>query len=129
MPKAVERDVERILTRLRGAIRERGYTQLEVQKALGWGRSHISRLLTRQQSLRVDHVHMILDVIGVQPGDFWAEVYSFRQPAPAADPRSQSRLDALIALLVQKRLVTPGELESAARESGAEGAARPIRRP
>ena len=33
----VERDLERILNRLRSAIRERGYTQYEVQETLGWG--------------------------------------------------------------------------------------------
>lgn len=63
----VERDLERILTRLRNLIRDRGFTQLEVQDALGWGRSYISQLLTKQKSLRIEQVLMILNVVGVKP--------------------------------------------------------------
>ncbi len=37
--RKVERDLDRILTGLRNAIRERGFTQLEAQEVLGWGRS------------------------------------------------------------------------------------------
>ena len=32
------RDLDRHLTLLRNRIRQRGFTQLEVQEALGWGR-------------------------------------------------------------------------------------------
>ena len=56
--RAVERDLDRILSLLRNRIRERGFTQLEVQETLGWGRSYISQLVTRQKSLRVEHVLM-----------------------------------------------------------------------
>ena len=38
----LERELDRVLTLLRNKIRERGFTQLEVQEALGWGRSYIS---------------------------------------------------------------------------------------
>jgi len=65
------------LTLLRNKIRERGFTQLEVQEALAWGRSYISQLLTKQKSLRVEQVLLILNVIGVDPGEFYAELYQF----------------------------------------------------
>ena len=35
------REGERILLHLRHAIRDQGFTQLQVQEALGWGRSYI----------------------------------------------------------------------------------------
>jgi len=73
----VERELDRFLTLLRNKIRERGFTQLEVQEALGWGRSYISQLLTKQKSLRVEQVLLILDVIGVDPVEFFAELYHF----------------------------------------------------
>ena len=75
----VEGEIDRILTLLRNKIRERGFTQLEVQEALAWGRSYISQLLTRQKSLRVEQVLLILNVIGVEPAEFYAELY--RLPA------------------------------------------------
>lgn len=38
----IQEQVNRILSLLRLKIKERGFTQLEVQEALGWGRSYIS---------------------------------------------------------------------------------------
>ena len=35
---SIERELDRVLTLLRNKIREQGFTQLEVQEALGWGR-------------------------------------------------------------------------------------------
>lgn len=77
--RTAERELERVLTLLRNKIRERGFTQLEVQEALSWGRSYISQLLTKQKSLRVEQVLLILDVIGVEPAEFFGELY----PMPA----------------------------------------------
>ena len=79
----IQQGVQRILTLLRNKIRERGFTQLEVQDKLEWGRSYISQLLTRQKSLRVEQVLMILDVIGVDPADFFAELYHLQHPGKA----------------------------------------------
>ena len=76
-PMPVEKELDRILTLLRNKIREKGFTQLEVQDALGWGRSYISQLLTKQKSLRVEQVLLILGVIGVDPADFFGELYHY----------------------------------------------------
>ena len=73
----VEREIDRILTLLRNKIREQGFTQLQVQAELEWGRSYISQLLTKQKSLRVEQVLLILDVIGIDPSEFYAELYRF----------------------------------------------------
>ena len=72
---SAEKELDRVLTLLRNKIRERGFTQLEVQEALKWGRSYISQLLTKQKSLRVEQVLLILEIIGVDPGEFFAELY------------------------------------------------------
>jgi transcriptional regulator with XRE-family HTH domain len=74
-----DRELDRVLTLLRNKIRERGFTQLEVQEALSWGRSYISQLLTKQKSLRVEQVLLILEVIGVEPGEFYGELYQYPQ--------------------------------------------------
>ena len=71
----VDKEVDRCLTLLRNKIREKGFTQLQVQEALSWGRSYISQLLTKQKSLRVEQVLLILSVIGVDPAEFFAELY------------------------------------------------------
>jgi len=131
--RQIEAEIDRCLTLLRNKIRERGFTQLEVQEALGWGRSYISQLLTKQKSLRVEQVLLILQVIRVDPRDFFAELYSMPgplyaasrpprplpSPAPAKpqqDPFGELRtmLDGLVRLLVEKQLISGEELTVAA---------------
>ena len=136
--RTVDRDLDRVVTHLRHRIRERGYTQLEVQEVLGWGRSYISQLLTRQKSLRLDQILQILNVINLDPAEFWAEVFQFGQfsdvrpgrqgrregravPTPETDTtmlddlrRIRALLDAVVSVLAGKNLLTTGELDAAA---------------
>ncbi len=78
--RIVQSEIDRVLTLLRNKIRERGFTQLEVQEALSWGRSYISQLLTKQKSLRVEQILLILNVIGVDPSEFYSELYQLNAP-------------------------------------------------
>ena len=143
MRRNVDRDLDRILTRLRHAIRERGYTQLEVQEVMGWGRSYISHLLTRQKSLRLDQLLQILNVIGVDPADFYGEIYQFGQFSDSGGRRGRRGkrsplfeaaaevaggtmlddlrrmrvlLDAVVTVLAQKNLIAASELDAATRK-------------
>lgn len=130
-----QEEVDRMLSMLRNKIRDRGFTQLQVQSDLQWGRSYISQLLTKQKSLRVEQVLQILDVIGIDPSEFFAEL--FRWPSEenglhkgggyVSDPVAeleirrkldglQSTLEGLVRLLVDKQLLVPSE--SAAIFSG-----------
>ncbi len=109
----VERELESVLTLLRNKIRERGFTQLEVQEALGWGRSYISQLLTKQKSLRIEQVLLILNVIGVDPSEFFGELYHF--PASGAgyeDPRRYPRYPARVERFEPAAVTTVGGGES-----------------
>ncbi len=133
--RIVERELDRILALLRKSIRERGFTQVEVQEKLGWGKSYISQLVTGQKSLRVEHVLMILNVIDVKPEDFFAEIYQFgaafgpASPARRAAPPKPEEIDAadhgadlhrlrllheaLVSVLTRKRLIKTADLERA----------------
>lgn len=71
-------EVDRALRLLRTKIHERGFTQLRVQTALGWGRTYISQLLRRQKSLRFDQILQILEIVEVDPAEFFAELYDLR---------------------------------------------------
>ncbi len=136
--RIVDRDIDRVLKRLRQAILERGYTQLEVQEVLGWGRSYISQLLTKQKTLRIEQILQILNVIDFDPADFFGEIYRFgkfaetrpgrgpRRAAPVpletADGatlladlrRSRALLNELVIALMDKNLITFDDLDSAA---------------
>lgn len=125
----VQRDLDRHLTLLRNFIQQRGFTQLEVQQALGWGKSYISQLLTKQKGLRVEQLLLILNVIGVDPQTFFTELYwpqGIPTPSPQSAPtppaatarreelsRVQATLTGLVDLLLEKGLVTARELRAA----------------
>ncbi len=129
--RKIDRDLDRILHLLRAHIRERGFTQLQVQEIFGWGRSYVSQLLNGQKSLRVEHVLMILKVIGVKPEAFFGELYQFGEPGrrprrtgrPAPSPtdgvdpaqvrRLRQLLDGLVHSLESKNLITAAELARA----------------
>ena len=79
---SAEKEVHRAILLLRQEIREQGYTQLEVQKELNWGRSYISQLFTKQKALRYDQILLILRVIGVDPCEFFTALF----PPPLLSP-------------------------------------------
>ena len=124
--ETIEHEVNRYLTLLRDKIREHGYTQLEVQETLGWGRSYISQLLTKQKNLRVEQVLLILSVIGIDPTEFFGELYAHGSPyrgrpsAPSPPPETtqaittlRRELHALVELLLEKQLISAEDLSAA----------------
>ncbi len=138
----VDKEVDRYLTLLRNKIREKGFTQLQVQEALSWGRSYISQLLTKQKSLRVEQVLMVLGVIGIEPAEFFAELYYFpgtsagntgwRSAEAYESPGQQlaggfeemrALLRGLILLLIDKEMIDADELTNAVKAHQGEPAA------
>ena len=124
----VEREVDRYLTLLRNKIRASGFTQREVQEALGWGRSYISQFLTKQKALRSEQVLSISNVIGVEPAAFFGELYGasprsgaggLQAPEVSAEvPQEQlgrvrELAHGLGDLLVEKKLITAAGLAAA----------------
>ncbi len=122
--RQVDREIERYLALLGEKVRERGFTQLDVQETLGWGRSYISQLVTKQKALRFDQVLMILSVIEVEPTDFFAELYQPRSASSAVAemsqklPRLRSYISAVGKLLVGKGLISAEEYSSIVNASG-----------
>ena len=104
---------------------------------LGWGRSYISQLLTKQKTLRVEQIVMILNVVSVEPKDFWAEIYQFgpfgaagnrrrrkgreRAPLPSLDEatpgadmrRVELLYEGIVNVLKRKDLIATAELADA----------------
>ncbi len=116
----IEQQLDRILIFLRSAIHDSGMTQLEVQEQLKWGRSYISQLVTKQKNLRVDQLLDILNITGVEPGDFWREVYQGygAEKADISRPSqgrreteaSNATVQGLCRLLVEKQIISEDEL-------------------
>ena len=127
--RTVDHEVDRCSNLLRDRIRERGFTQLEVQETLGWGRSYISQLLTKQKKLRVEQVLLILSVIGIQPPEFFADLFALpmrtswpssaaaRQPVAAALQQLRNEVHGVTELLLEKKLITAESLSAAVAEA------------
>ncbi len=134
--RQVDREIDRYVALLRNKIRQKGFTQMEVQEALGWGRSYISQIVTQQKKLRMDQVLLMLQVIRVSPEEFFAELYPRRgapgasaaRPAllPAgsgAEPlrqevrRVHTLLRAVVKLLLDKRVINSRDLRAAEQEA------------
>ncbi len=124
----VQQEIDRALTLLKNEVRARGFTQREVQTALGWGRSYISQLLTRQKTLRLEQVLLILRVVGGDPAKFFAELYPLQPAAtavghqPADMAESAAELHCLLVgtldLLIEKKLISAEDLPAAMRPMG-----------
>lgn len=74
-------DAQRLAELLRLKIITSGHSQREVERRLDWGKGYISQLLRGSFDLKVKHVYSILEVIGIAPRAFFAELY---QLAPAS---------------------------------------------
>lgn len=101
MKPDVESILETTLSLLRTKIREKGFTQVAVQDALGWKGSYISQLFNRTKSLRVEQLLQMLAVIEVDPIAFLFEVY--RRPLPEPDDDLEQPRVGLILLLNKSR--------------------------
>ena len=82
-PQAVHDLVAPFLSLLGEKLRERCFTELEVEQALSWDRRHIRQLMDGRKALHFDELLSILSVIGVDPRTFFAELYGM--PPPASD--------------------------------------------
>ena len=87
-PEDISPQIDTILRALQEKIQDQGFTQKEVQEALGWGRTYISQLVRGQKSLRIEQIILILRVIKVRPADFFAEIYGADTEWPAQQPRA-----------------------------------------
>lgn len=92
--------VDHMLRLLRSKMQEKCMSQLSVQEALGWGRTYISQLFRKQKALRVDQVLMILDTLGVEPQEFFAEMFGTPQVPQFGAPTARDR-ERLVQVMTQ----------------------------
>ncbi len=136
----LEEELDRYLLLLRNKIRQQGFIQMNIQNELGWGRSYISQLLTKQKALRMDQLLSILEVIEVDAQTFFTELHDLphgegqsRGAAGAEFPPAAwgegvrqeledmtNLLQGLCDLLITKELFAPKELWVAIKAAEAE---------
>jgi transcriptional regulator with XRE-family HTH domain len=83
MEPEVELEVERVCESLREVIRRKKSSLRNVEQALGQGRGYMSQLLGGNVDIKLKHVFSVLSVIGVEPDEFFMNVYSRSDPVAA----------------------------------------------
>ncbi len=71
----VDRDLEKLRLLLRKKIEESGLTQTEIQRRCGWDHGSLSKMLISSKTMKVGMVLTLLDVLGVEPGRFFGQLY------------------------------------------------------
>ncbi len=117
--QTVKRDLDRYRRLLGTKIRERGYTYLEVEDALGWCKSYISQLVHGYRKMRLEQVYLVLNVIGVEPEEFFGELYPLPlalppEPPPHPSEDAAGKLAALAGDVraVARSLIDQGVIEA-----------------
>lgn len=68
-------EIRKTLNLLRHVIREQEWTQRRVQYMMGWGTTYISQIFRGQKAVRITQILSILEAIGVEPKEFYQELY------------------------------------------------------
>jgi transcriptional regulator with XRE-family HTH domain len=72
---AHEQETQRITRELHRLIRIQERSQRSVEQELGLGSAVLSKMLNGTIRLQVSHVFMLLDVLGISPGQFFRYAY------------------------------------------------------
>lgn len=91
---AIDPRVKPLADRLVEALGDKGVSQAEVERRLGWSKRHLSKILNGRIKLRVDHVYDILEAADFDANEFFLRVAG--QRAAGALERRVSELEAAV---------------------------------
>ena len=105
----IDQDEEAVRLLLRRMITGSGWTLQQIDDRLGLARGYMCRLLGGSMRLTFRHILLILQLIDIQPGEFFQGVYSARREAPG-----RLRIEDLQALAGKARKASAGAARSPA---------------
>lgn len=86
----IQEETHRLLELLRVAMRILGFTNRDVEKALGLSYGYLSRLFSGSIELKVEHILQILGVLGLTPAEYFHLAYP-RKPSPPSEASNRMR--------------------------------------
>lgn len=110
MKRDVAADVNAVADHLRLCIQARRITLRAVERELGMGAGYLGQLLRGNLDLKLKHLMAVLRVIGMEPEEFFASLYSGTFPVASARPaamrsaRPQTWPDEVVPGLSEARL-------------------------
>lgn len=70
-----DQEVERFLKLLEGLMRFENLTIRDLERQLGWGKGTLNRIFSGRIELKVRHLVMLSEAVGVSPEDFFMLAY------------------------------------------------------
>lgn len=93
MASTAKKEADRIIGKLRVAIRLLGFTNREIERRLGYTPSYLTRLFSGQIELRFEHIVDIARAMGLRADEFFAFAYPARSDPPS---ETAGQLEALL---------------------------------
>jgi transcriptional regulator with XRE-family HTH domain len=93
MESTAKKEAERIIGKLKVAIRLLGFTNREIERRLSYTPSYLTRLFSGQIELRFEHIVDIAQAMGLTADEFFAFAYPARNDEPSETAR---QLDTLL---------------------------------
>ena len=101
----IEEDIRRCAKMLESVVRMDGLSARQLEEKLGYGAGTVNRLFSGKIELKLRHILLILEVIGIPPSQFFREVFP-EDDRPRSEPEMASRLLDLLERHVPKRTTT-----------------------
>lgn len=93
MESTAKKEADRIIGKLKVAIRLLGFTNREIERRLGYTPSYLTRLFSGQIELRFEHIVDIARAMGLTADEFFAFAYPARSDPPS---ETAGQLEALL---------------------------------
>lgn len=93
----IEDDIRRCAKMLESVVRMDGLSARQLEEKLNYGAGTVNRLFSGKIELKLRHILLILEVIGIPPSQFFREVF------PEDDrPRSESEMASRLLDLLER---------------------------
>jgi transcriptional regulator with XRE-family HTH domain len=109
----IDDDIRRCAKMLESVVRMDGLSARQLEEKLGYGAGTVNRLFSGKIELKLRHILLILEVIGIPPSQFFREVFP-EDGRPRSEPEMASRLLDLLERHVPKRPTRPAPAASVA---------------
>jgi transcriptional regulator with XRE-family HTH domain len=102
----IEDEIRRCAKMLESVVRMDGLSARQLEEKLGYGAGTVNRLFSGKIELKLRHILLILEVIGIPPSQFFREVFP-EDERPRSEPEMASRLLDLLERHAPKRPAQP----------------------
>ncbi|HYU34549.1 MAG TPA: helix-turn-helix transcriptional regulator [Thermoanaerobaculia bacterium] len=102
----VDDDIRRCAKMLESVVRMHGLSARQLEEKLGYGAGTVNRLFSGKIELKLRHILLILEVIGIPPSQFFAEAFPDDE-RPRNEPEMASRLLDLLERNAPRRPARP----------------------